>query len=117
MDELKIQDQLRKFAKERDWEKFHNLKNLQKLIVSGRLSFGSPDRLMENLGVRPGAVSPFSMINGIKNNVLVYFDSKLKSCEKIYAHPLVNDKTLELSLESLEFFFKKLKLPIVWTDL
>lgn len=94
-----------------------DLKNLQKLIVTGRLSFGSPDRLMENLGVRPGAVSPFAMINGIKNNVLVYFDSKLKSCKKIYAHPLVNDKTLELSLESLEFFFKKLKLPIVWTDL
>ena len=38
----------------------------------GRLSFGSAFRLMENLGVRPGAVTPLSMINGVKSNVQIF---------------------------------------------
>ena len=66
-----------------------------------RLSFGSPDRLMENLGVLPGAVSPFAMINGANKNVSLFLDNNLKSFSKIYAHPLENDKTLEISIKQI----------------
>ena len=43
-----------------------DLKSLAEKIKMGRLSFGSQERLMENLGVLPGAVSPFAMINELK---------------------------------------------------
>ena len=49
----------------------------------GRLSFGSQVRLMENLGVLPGAVSPFAMINGVKNNVTIFLETKLKFYKKV----------------------------------
>ena len=48
-----------------------DLKIIKEKIGSNRLSFGSPDRLFKYLGVFPGAVSPFCMLNGIKNNELV----------------------------------------------
>jgi Ala-tRNA(Pro) deacylase len=44
-------------------------------------------------------------------------DKNLKSCLKIYAHPLVNDRTLELSIVSLELFFSKVGAKINWVDL
>ena len=91
-----------------------DLKNLKDLLGSGRLSFGSSDRLMENLGVRPGAVTPLSMINGVKQNVSLFLDGNLRSCLRIYAHPLVNDRTLEFSIESLEYFFKKVGAVPSW---
>ena len=76
----------------------------------GRLSFGSHERLMENLGVLPGAVSPFAMINGVKNNVSIYLDGKLKSYKNIFAHPLENNQTLEITFDKLEKFFRKLSI-------
>ena len=94
-----------------------DLKNLKQLLVSGRLSFGSPDRLMEKMGVRPGAVTPFSMVNGVKHNVNLFIDASLRSCLKIYAHPLVNDRTLELSIQELEKFFTKIGAVPSWVDL
>ena len=94
-----------------------DLKDLQSKLGMGRLSFGSQQRLMEHLGVFPGAVTPFSMINGIKKNVKLFIDNSLKSYKKIYAHPLVNDRTIELSLEGLEIFFKKTQVFPEWIDL
>ena len=94
-----------------------DLKLLAKIIKMERLSFGSPDRLMENLGVLPGAVSPFAMINGANKNVSLFLDKNLKSFRKIYAHPLENDKTLEISIEQLEKFFEKMSVIPNWIDL
>jgi len=94
-----------------------DLKKLKETLGTGRLSFGSSDRLMQNLGVRPGAVTPLSMINGVKQNVSLFIDVNLKLCLKIYAHPLVNDRTLELSIESLEYFFEKVGVVPHWVDL
>ena len=94
-----------------------DLKLLAKIINMERLSFGSPNRLFENLGVLPGAVSPFAMINGANKNVSLFLDKNLKSFRKIYAHPLENDKTLEISIEQLEKFFEKMSVIPNWIDL
>ena len=59
-----------------------NLKALPSVLGSGRLSFGSSERLFENLGVRPGAVTPLSMITGVKNDVKIFFDEDLRKCRK-----------------------------------
>ena len=71
-----------------------DLKNVHLKLEVGRLSFGSPERLMENLGVRPGAVTPLSMIVGVKMEVQLFIDRNLKNCKQIYVHQLVNDRTL-----------------------
>ena len=94
-----------------------DFKSLQSTLGVGRLSFGSPERLMEHLGVFPGAVTPFSMINDVQKSVKLFIDSSLKDFKKIYAHPLVNDRTLELSLESLEISFKKINVIPQWIKL
>jgi Ala-tRNA(Pro) deacylase len=65
---------------------------------------------MEHLGVFPGAVTPFSMINGVHKNVVLFMDLSLKNYKKIYAHPLVNDRTLEM-------FFKKINVIPQWIKL
>ena len=56
------------------------------------------------------------MITGIKKNVSLFLDAELKFCSKIYAHPLVNDRTLELSVENLELFFGKIGVVPNWID-
>ena len=94
-----------------------DLKALHTKLGTGRLSFGSAERLMENLGVRPGAVTPLSMINGVKAGVQLFIDSELKSCRQIYVHPLVNDRTLGMTVNGLEQFFTKIKVEPVWVDL
>ena len=94
-----------------------DLKLLAENIHVGRLSFGSHKRLMENLGVLPGAVSPFAMINGVNNNVTIFLDTKLKSYKRIFAHPLENNQTLEITFDQLEKFFKKIFVTTYWIDL
>ncbi len=94
-----------------------DLKSLAEKLKMGRLSFGSHERLMENLGVLPGAVSPFSMINGVKRDVKLVLDNKLKSFKKIFAHPLENNQTVEISIDQLEIFFKKISATPIWVNL
>jgi Ala-tRNA(Pro) deacylase len=72
---------------------------------------------MENLGVRPGAVTPLAMINGVATGVQLFVDSGLKSCKQIYVHPLVNDRTLGIPFEGLQAFFENIKVVPVWVDL
>ena len=74
-----------------------DLKNLDQKMGCGRLSFGSADRLFEMLGVRPGAVSPFALINDPDHEVQLILDADLTDQSCLYAHPLVNDMTLGLS--------------------
>ena len=94
-----------------------DLKKIKETLGTGRLSFGSAERLFQNLGVRPGAVTPLSMITGVNNNVTLFIDLNLKSCKKIFAHPLVNDRTLSISIKNLEKFFEKIKVIPNWVDL
>ena len=94
-----------------------DLKTLNIKLGTGRLSFGSAERLMENLGVRPGAVTPLSMINGVKTGVQLFIDNNLKNCNQIYVHPLVNDRTLGMTVEGLQAFFDKIKVKPFWVEL
>lgn len=82
-----------------------DLKALQEKIGADRLSFGSADRLFEFLGVRPGAVSPFTLINDPDHKVQLALDSGLMQAEMLYFHPLVNDLTLGVTPEGLRKFF------------
>ena len=86
-------------------DKAIDLKALPGLIGSDRLSFGSADRLFEMLGVRPGAVSPFTLINDPNHKVRLVLDANLVDQSCLFAHPLVNDMTLGISGADLMRFF------------
>jgi Ala-tRNA(Pro) deacylase len=76
-----------------------DLKKLSDVIDSGRLSFGSADRLWDNLGVRPGSVCPYSIMNDQDGNVTVILDKHMmdrayQNDETVNYHPLLNTMTI-----------------------
>ncbi len=79
-----------------------DLKQLHKLIGgASRLSFGKPEKLMEYLGVIPGAVTAFSVVNDIHGMVQAIFDEELMAHEQINAHPLSNEATTTIRTKDL----------------
>ena len=79
-----------------DWRKRANLRSVSDQIGDGKLSFGSPDRLMKHLGVTPGSVSPFGLIHDADRAVRVAIDRDLKSARRISFHPNINTATIVL---------------------
>ena len=74
-----------------------DLARLAGSLGSKRLSFGSPSRLMEYLGVIPGAVSPFAVINDTTGEVAVVLADDVLRHEQLNFHPLVNYRTTAIS--------------------
>ena len=68
---------------------------------NGRFSFASEDRLGRYLGVSPGAVSPFALINDTGNLVQFAIDISLLDHEVIHLHPLDNHHTTPISVQDL----------------
>ena len=87
-----------------------DLTQLTERIKSGRLSFGSKERLFEELGVFPGAVTPLSVINNSKKDINIFLDREMLGENAIFCHPLVNDRTVSLSYAGLLTYFDYLKL-------
>jgi len=84
-----------------------DLKHLHgKIGASGRLSFGKPDLLMEVLGVPPGSVTPFGLINDRPPRVRVILDAGLVAHETVNFHPLVNTATTTLLSRDLLLFIR-----------
>ena len=59
----------------------------QGLKAPGKLSFASPERMMKYLGLEPGSVSPFGLINDTEHHVILFLDSRLKDAESLSFHP------------------------------
>lgn len=84
-----------------------DLKRLSEAIqASGRLSFGSPDLLRETLGVEPGSVTPFAVLNDRAGCVAVVLDESLMRDERVNFHPLVNTMTTTLGRDDLVAFLR-----------
>jgi Ala-tRNA(Pro) deacylase len=79
-----------------------DLKGIHHLIgASGRVSFGNPERLMALLGVEPGAVTLFGVLNDAEGAVTVVIDEPLMEHAVINAHPLHNAATTSIRREDL----------------
>jgi len=81
-----------------------DLRRLAEQIGDGKLSFASADRLMTYLGVTPGSVSPFGLINDAARAVRVYIDRDLKSASRISFHPNINTVTVTVAFDDFERF-------------
>jgi len=78
-----------------------DLADLARRIGAKRLSFGSPERLMRHLGVVPGAVSPFAVINDTDRAVRVVLDRGVLERDPVNLHPLDNARTTAITAADL----------------
>ncbi len=83
-----------------------DLKTLPQTINSHRLSFGKPELLMETLGVTPGSVTAFSVVNDTSLRVQVIIDAALLAHETINCHPLENTATTNIARDDLLRFIR-----------
>jgi Ala-tRNA(Pro) deacylase len=74
-----------------------NIHDLEKRLKQGKLTFASDQRLEKYLGVEPGSVSPFGLINDRDNHVHLFIDEKLKEYYRLAFHPNTNVATLVVS--------------------
>jgi Ala-tRNA(Pro) deacylase len=83
------------------------LKSLHRLLgASGRFSFASADLMRETLGIEPGSVTPFGVINDQTGRVAVILDAALLAYDVLNFHPLVNTGTTTISREGLLKFLE-----------
>jgi Ala-tRNA(Pro) deacylase len=92
------------------------LKTLPKAIGSGRLSFGSEERLYAALGVRPGSVTAFGLINDPEHKVRFILDKALADAEIVNFHPLTNTATTSLTQADFRAFVASLDRALVIVD-
>jgi Ala-tRNA(Pro) deacylase len=83
-----------------------NLKAAPAKIGSKRLTFGKPELLKEVLGVEPGSVTPFGLINDKPPRVNVILDAAMMSEEQLNFHPLQNTATTTLAAADLMTFIR-----------
>ena len=84
-----------------------DLKTVHTIIgAAGKVSFGRPEKLMEYLGVIPGAVTAFGVINDTGGNVRIVIDEDLMKEEIVNCHPLANDATTSIASRDLLRFIE-----------
>jgi len=83
-----------------------DLKDLARRLGAKHLSFGSPERLMRHLGVIPGAVSPFAVVNDAGRVVQVVLDRAVLAQDPVNLHPLDNAKTTAIAAADLLRFLE-----------
>jgi Ala-tRNA(Pro) deacylase len=83
------------------------LKSLHRLLgASGRFSFGSAALMGEFLGVEPGSVTPFAVINDTGRQVTVVLDAAMMAHDVLNFHPLRNTSTTTISRQGLLRFLQ-----------
>lgn len=81
------------------------IRDLEKQVGATKASFGKPELLWEALGIRPGAVSPFGLINDPDHQVNVVLDQQMLDIDPINAHPLHNEATTTVGNADFRKFF------------
>ena len=83
-----------------------DLKALAGVLRATKLSLGSPERLMANLGIEPGSVSLLALVNDAARRVELFIDRPLWQADALACHPLVNTATLVIPHEGIERLLK-----------
>ena len=86
-----------------------DLKILKNIIpAQGNLSFGNPELLNDKLGVKPGSVSPYALINNHEKDVNFYIDKNILNENLCNFHPLINTKTIQLRTSDFIKFIQEI---------
>ncbi len=89
---------------------------IRAIFDDSKMSFASPERMMEKIGLKPGSVSPFALINNEERDIKVVFDAQVKD-QLIGFHPLQNDNTVVLEMSCVEHFLENLGVEYVYHEL
>jgi len=84
-----------------------DIHDIEHRLHQGKLSFASPERMMRYLGVRPGSVSLFTLVNDTNHEVILFVDKQLMEAEKVSFHPNDNTASLVISREDMMRFIKQ----------
>ena len=94
-----------------------DLRELVKIIGDDRFSFGSPERLMDTLGVTPGSVSPFGLLHPGSKDVRVIVDQDLRAARKLIFHPNLNTASVTITVADFERFLATRPNVVRWMKL
>ena len=94
-----------------------DLKTLGVVLDESKLSFASPDRLMTCLGLTPGSVSPFGLINNTDKSIRVIVDQELLHHPKIGFHPNINTATLIITPDDFKKFLEHSGNQVLYIEL
>lgn len=85
-----------------------DLKKIGEIVNDKKISFGNPEKLREKLGLYPGAVSPFGLLNDKNAEVNVYIDREMYDTQIVNFHPNSNSASVELTQEMFHKFLATL---------
>ena len=80
-----------------DSEREMAIHDLEQRLHQGKLSFASEQRMERYLGLKPGSVSPFGLINDEQNHVHLFLDANLRNYPSLSFHPNDNTATVVIS--------------------
>ncbi len=81
-----------------------SIHDLEQKLRQGKLTFASTGRMKRFLGVEPGSVTPFGLINDHDRHVHLFIDENLKSCDRISFHPCINTASLVIAFADFQRF-------------
>ncbi|PID87659.1 prolyl-tRNA editing protein [Candidatus Gracilibacteria bacterium] len=96
-------------------------KKLDTNIIRGifndsKISFASEEQMLDKIGLKPGSVSPFALINNLESDIKVVFDKCLEE-GLVGFHPLQNDNTVVLEMKYVKHFLDNLGIEFFFNDL
>jgi Ala-tRNA(Pro) deacylase len=94
-----------------------DIHRIEKQLGQGKLSFASEARMMKYLGIKPGSVTPFGLINDEEHHVHVFLDKNLQNAERLSFHPCINTASLIVSKDDFVKFMKHVQNPFEWIDI
>ena len=94
-----------------------DIHDIEHQLHQGKLSFASPERMMRYLGVRPGSVSLFTLVNDANHEVILFVDKRLLGAEKVSFHPNDNTASLVISNSDMLKFIENIGNQYEFMDL
>jgi Ala-tRNA(Pro) deacylase len=83
-----------------------DIHDLEKRLKQGKISFASEQRMAKYLGITPGSVSPFGLINDSEHHVHLFIDANLQNSERISFHPNINTASLVIKFHDFIKFLR-----------
>jgi Ala-tRNA(Pro) deacylase len=94
-----------------------DIHSIEKQLHQGKLSFASEQRMMKYLGLTPGSVTPFGLINDTDHHVHVFLDKNLQKAERLSFHPCLNTASLIISKNDFIRFLDYTRNCYEWLEL
>jgi len=90
-----------------------DLRDISEQAQAKKLGFASQERLWKYLQVKPGSVSPLSLVNDSDRHVIVLFDQQVLEADMVHLHPGDNTKSVALAMTDLKDLMKSMSYEIL----